>query len=97
MQNEKDNINSEREPEPWRNLAWVAEYLNVCEKTVRRHEAELGAVLVGSLRRFKVSEIDRRLNEKRLDSLPVGKPGTGGTMQPLPTAHKPGECEKGGA
>jgi len=53
--------------ERWLSPREVAEYLGCSERSVRRHAAEWGGRKVGGLLRFKASEIDRRLNESRLD------------------------------
>lgn len=55
------------ESEPWLTPEEAAEYLKCSTRQVHRRKAELGAVMFGSLPRFKASEIDRRLDLHRLD------------------------------
>jgi excisionase family DNA binding protein len=45
----------------------VAAYLDVSQKFVRRHALELGGVKVGSHLRFRPADIDRYLQDNRLE------------------------------
>jgi hypothetical protein len=52
--------------EPWHDVEWVADYLGVSSKTVRRRAADLGAKRLGSRLLFRASGIDRFLESQSL-------------------------------
>ncbi len=52
--------------EPWHDVGWVAGYLAVSTKTVRRHALELGGVRFGTRLLFRASLIDRFLETQSL-------------------------------
>lgn len=67
MRDEAANTSFERSDDPWRSATWVAEYINCSTRDVYRKAAELGGVKHGTRLLFKQSEIDRRLEQGRLD------------------------------
>ncbi len=62
-----------RDPKPNRssegyfNVDEVAEYLRISSRQVYRIEAKLGGIKLGGRLLFKASEIDRRIDQLRLD------------------------------
>jgi len=52
--------------EPWRDVPWVADYLGVSTKTIRRHAAQLGGVKFGTRLLFRASSIDAYLETQSL-------------------------------
>ncbi len=67
MRDKAANTSFERSDDPWRDVTWVADYLTCSTRDVYRKAAELGGVKHGTRLLFKESEIDRRLEQLRID------------------------------
>ena len=67
MRDQEAKRSFERSDDPWRSVPWVADYLTCSTRDVYRRAAELGGVKYGARLLFKASEIDRRMDQLRLD------------------------------